>query len=165
MSISLARLAVKNEPSLSVPYLPSVAEQKMLLVVPSIGNQSGPCHPSTGPALCKEILGLWRLYHGVMTSFLNFIREQGVVGLAIGFILGGAVSELVKSFITNIVNPVVGLLLGSVEGLSSASFSLFGATVAWGGFVTAFINFIIIAAVVYYGFKVLGLDKLDKKKA
>ena len=93
------------------------------------------------------------------------MREQGVVGLAIGFILGGAVSELVKSFITNIVNPVVGLLLGSVEGLSSASFSLFGATVAWGGFVTAFINFIIIAAVVYYGFKVLGLDTLDKKKA
>jgi len=100
-----------------------------------------------------------------MKSFLDFIREHGVVGLAIGFILGGAVSELVKSFITNIVNPVVGLLLGSVEGLSSASFSLFGATVAWGSFVSAFINFIIIAAVVYYGFKVLGLDTLDKKKA
>jgi large conductance mechanosensitive channel len=99
-----------------------------------------------------------------MKNFIQFIREQGVVGLAIGFILGGAVSELVKSFINDIINPLLGLLLGSVSGLKGASFMFFGATVAWGSFVNVFINFIIIAAVVYYGFKMLGLDKLDKKK-
>ncbi len=41
-----------------------------------------------------------------ITSFLNFIREQGVVGLAVGFILGGAVSQLVASLINDIVNPL-----------------------------------------------------------
>lgn len=99
-----------------------------------------------------------------MRSFITFIREQGVVGLAIGFILGGAVSELVKSFINDIVNPVVGLALGSVQGLKEASFSLLGADILWGSFASVLINFVIIAAVVYFGFKGLGLDKLDKKK-
>lgn len=99
-----------------------------------------------------------------MKQFLDFIREQGVVGLAIGFILGGAISEVVRSFINDIVNPVIGLLLGSVKGLKEASFSLFGADILWGSFAAVLINFLIIAAVVYYGFKGLGLDKLDKKK-
>ncbi len=99
-----------------------------------------------------------------MKDFINFIREQGVIGLAIGFILGGAVSEVVKSFINDIVNPILGLLLGSVDGLKSLSVSLFGADLLLGNFVAILINFIIIAAVVYYGFKGLGLDKLDTKK-
>jgi len=101
----------------------------------------------------------------VMQNFITFIREQGVVGLAIGFILGGAVSELVKSFINDIVNPLVGLLLGSVTGLKSATVPFFGATILWGNFVSLLINFVIIAAVVYFGFKGLGLDKLDRPKA
>ena len=99
-----------------------------------------------------------------MNNFIQFIREQGVVGLAIGFILGGAVSELVKSLIADVINPVVGLLLGSVEGLKAASVTFFGATIAWGDFASTLINFMVIAAVVYFGFNGLGLSKLDKKK-
>ena len=99
-----------------------------------------------------------------MKGFIEFIREQGVVGLAIGFILGGAVSELVKSFINDIVNPVIGVALGSVEGLKAASFTFVGATIAWGSFLTVLINFVIVAAVVFYGFKLMKLDGLDRKK-
>lgn len=100
-----------------------------------------------------------------MNNFLNFIREQGVMGLAIGFILGGAVSEVVKSFINDIINPVLGLLLGSVDGLKTASIAFFGAEILWGNFITILINFIIVALVVYFGFKGLKLEKLDKKKS
>jgi len=99
-----------------------------------------------------------------MNNFITFIREQGVMGLAIGFILGGSVSEVVKSFINDIVNPIIGLMLGSVHGLKEASFSLLGAEILWGSFVSVLINFVIVAAVVYFGFKGLGLDKLDVKK-
>lgn len=99
-----------------------------------------------------------------MKDFIQFIREQGVMGLAIGFILGGAVSDVVKSFINDIVNPVIGVFLGSVDGLKEAHFLLLGAPILWGSFVSILINFVIISAVVYYGFKGLGLDKLDKKK-
>jgi large conductance mechanosensitive channel len=99
-----------------------------------------------------------------MKNFLNFIREQGVVGLAIGFILGGAVSGLVKALIDDLINPLIGLILGSASGLETMSFPIFSATINFGHFVSVLINFVIIAAVVYYGFKALGLDKLDKKK-
>ena len=40
-----------------------------------------------------------------MRGFLNFIREQGVVGLAIGFILGGAISKLVAALVNDLINP------------------------------------------------------------
>ena len=99
-----------------------------------------------------------------MKSFLNFIRERGVVGLAVGVILGGSVSQLVNAFINDVLNPLLGLILGSVGGLKMATFSFFGAKVAWGDFVTTSINFVMIAFVVYGGFKLLRLDKLDKAK-
>lgn len=99
-----------------------------------------------------------------MKDFIVFIREQGVVGLAIGFILGGAVSTVVASLVNDIINPILGLVLGSAEGLAAASFSIGSAEILIGSFITVLINFIVIAAVVYYGFKGLGLGKLDKSK-
>jgi large conductance mechanosensitive channel len=99
-----------------------------------------------------------------MKGFLDFIREQGAVGLAVGFILGGAVSDLVKSIIDNIVNPLLGIVLNNVKGLEAATFEILGATIKYGALISTLINFCVIAAVVYFGVKKLGLDKLDKKK-
>ncbi len=95
---------------------------------------------------------------------MDFIREQGVVGLAVGFILGGAVSKVVTALVTDIINPIIGVLLGSAGGLSSATFQIGGVMILWGNFISVIIDFLIIALVVYYGVKGLGLDKLDKAK-
>lgn len=94
---------------------------------------------------------------------MDFIRRQGVVGLATGFILGGAVSKLVAAFVADIINPIVGLLLGKAQGLAEASVTIGSATLLWGNFVSVFIDFSIVAAVVYFGFRLLRLDRLDKK--
>lgn len=99
-----------------------------------------------------------------MKGFLDFIREQGVVGLAVGFILGGAVSKVVSAFVTDIVNPLLGLALGTVDGLKTASLKLGTAEILYGDMLSVLVDFIVIAAVVYYGVKMIGLDKLDKKK-
>ena len=99
-----------------------------------------------------------------MKGFIQFIREQGVVGLAIGFILGGAVSKLVTSLVTDIINPLIGLALGSTESLKDASFHIGSASIAWGSFISTIIDFIIVALVVYFGFKMLRLNSIDKKK-
>ena len=99
-----------------------------------------------------------------MKSFVDFIREQGVVGFATGFILGGSVTDLVKSFINDLVNPFVGLALGSVQDLKSAYIPFFGNKIAWGDFLLSLINFIVLATVVFLVFKVLQLEKLDKPK-
>ncbi len=96
-----------------------------------------------------------------LAGFLDFIRTQGVVGLAVGFILGGAVSKVVSALVNDIVNPVLGYLLGSTEGLKAMTLG----PILLGDFVAVLIDFLIIAAVVYFGVKSLGLDKLDKSKA
>lgn len=107
-----------------------------------------------------------RQLHG----FANFIRTQGVVGLAVGLVLGGAVTVVVKSLIDNVVMPPLGLLLGSSEGLKGLTISL-GKTASgketalhYGTFLNDFINFLVIALVIYLIVHVLGFDRLDKKK-
>lgn len=98
-----------------------------------------------------------------LSGFLDFIREQGVVGLAVGFILGGAVSKTVSSFVENVINPLVGLVLGRVD-LSDRVLTFGQTTLNYGAFISSIIDFIIIAVVVYFGIKWIGLDRLDKKK-
>ncbi len=99
------------------------------------------------------------------SGFMQFIREQGVVTLAVGFILAAAVTKTVNSLVTDIINPILGIFLGKTN-LASATWQVGGVTIAWGNFVSALIDFLVIALVVYIGFKVLHLDRLDidKKK-
>ncbi len=99
-----------------------------------------------------------------MNEFINFIRKQGVIGLAIGFILGGAVSKLVSAFVNDIINPLLGLVLGKLGALSNYVLTIGSAKILWGDFIATFIDFLVIAFVVYYGFKLLRLDKIDKKE-
>lgn len=99
-----------------------------------------------------------------MTGFLNFIREQGVVGLAVGFILGGAVSKVVAGLVTDIINPILSVALGAAGGLKAASLDIGSVSILWGDFVSVLIDFVVIALVVYFGVKLIGLDKIDKKK-
>ncbi len=82
---------------------------------------------------------------------------------SLSLILGEAVSDLVKSLLDNIINPLLGILLNQAIGLTEASFTLAGAAFKHGALVNIFINFCVIAAVVYFGIKKLGLDRLDKK--
>ncbi len=98
-----------------------------------------------------------------MKGFVQFIREQGVVGLAVGFILGGAVSKMVSSLVTHIINPLVGLALGKVNLLDKVV-SIGNANVHYGAFLSTLVDFVIIAAVIYFGVKAMKLDKLDVPK-
>lgn len=99
-----------------------------------------------------------------LADFLAFLREQGVIGLAIAVVLGAAVTKLVGAFVTDIINPVIGVLLGAAGDLSSYSLKLGKAEIMWGHFLTVFIDFIVVAAVVYIMIKFLKIDSLDKKK-
>lgn len=98
-----------------------------------------------------------------MQGFMDFIRKQGVVGLAVGFILGGAVSKVVSFLVEDVVNPILGIALGAAGGLKTASLKVGPASIMWGSFASVLIDFLVIALVVYFGVKGLGLDKLDKK--
>ncbi|PIR82669.1 hypothetical protein COU20_01040 [Candidatus Kaiserbacteria bacterium CG10_big_fil_rev_8_21_14_0_10_59_10] len=95
-----------------------------------------------------------------LVGFIDFIRERSVVGLAIGFVLGGAVSRVTTSFSADIVNPVLVMLFGGTQRLGD----IMVGSVALGKFLAAIVDFFVLALAVYLIFRVLGLDMLDKKK-
>ena len=103
-----------------------------------------------------------------MGGFVNFIREQGVVGLAVGLAIGTAVGDTVKKLVTAFIDPLVQLIVGSQQGLQSASFTVEIAgrkgEFLYGAFVSSLITLIAVAFVVYAIIHFLKLDKLDKKK-
>lgn len=97
-----------------------------------------------------------------MKSFLDFIREQGVLGLAVGFMLGGATSELVASMVGDIINPLLGILIGSPDRLSQLASQVGETTIFWGRFLTTTIDFLIVLLVVYFAFKFLHIKPAKK---
>ena len=103
-----------------------------------------------------------------MAGFVNFIREQGVVGMAVGLAIGTAAGDTVKKLVTAFIDPLVQLIVGSQQGLQSASFTVEVAgrkgEFLYGAFVSSLITLIAVAFVVYAIVHFLKLDKLDKKK-
>lgn len=100
-------------------------------------------------------------------GFLDFIRSQGVIGLAIGLVLGVQVKALVDQIIKSFINPLLGLFLPGAGSLDKKQFVIqLGSKKAeflYGEFFSVLISFMAVALLVYFGFKALRLDKLDKK--
>jgi large conductance mechanosensitive channel len=101
-------------------------------------------------------------------GFFDFLREQSVIGLAIGLVLGTQAKVLVDQLIASFFNPFIGLLLPGKGTLAQKTATVTlgekTAVFGWGAFVISLLTFVVVAAVVYYVFKGLRLDKLDKKK-
>ncbi len=100
-------------------------------------------------------------------GFVEFIRTQGVVGLAIGFVIGTQAKVLVDQFTRSFISPFL-IFIGSGDELNVKQFTLTingkTANFAWGSFLFIFINFVITAALIYLAYRWLRLDKLEKKK-
>jgi large conductance mechanosensitive channel len=111
-----------------------------------------------------NILNIEYIAKDKVSGFFDFIRTQGVMGLAIGFMLGDKIKNLVNSFVTDILNPLLMKMSGSAGTLVEAKINIFGAELLLGRFASTFIDFLIMAAIIYFIFKGLGLDKLDKPK-
>jgi large conductance mechanosensitive channel len=94
-----------------------------------------------------------------VAGFIGFIRERGVTGLAIGFVLGTSVQKVVTSFVDNVINPGVGMLSGK-EQLAEMSVGPFKV----GAVLVSLVDFIILLFIIYVVFKLLRLDTLDKPK-
>lgn len=102
-----------------------------------------------------------------LEGFGNFMRKQGVIGLAIGLVLGVQVKAVVDQIVASFINPILGLVLPGGGGLAEKSFALTvgskQAIFTYGAFISVMISFTTVALLVYFGVKALRLDKLDKK--
>lgn len=97
-------------------------------------------------------------------KFVLFIRTQGVIGLAVAVVLGGAVQKVVTALVNDILNPVIGIFLGKSADLKDAAIAVGDIKILWGDFVSTIIDFLIIALVIYILVKVLNAGMLDKPK-
>lgn len=102
-------------------------------------------------------------------GFVDFIRTQGVIGLAVGLAVGTAAGDTVKKLVEGFINPIVQFIVGSGDKLATATWhvELFGRTAdfAWGAALSSFITLVATALVIYWIVNVFKLDKLDKKKS
>lgn len=102
-----------------------------------------------------------------IAGFMDFIRKQGVVGLAVGLAIGTQSTELVKSIVSSIITPVVDLIVGQ-GGLRNLTYTLSignrSGTFTIGLLIDSLIRFLAIAFVIYFVVKGLKLDKLDRPK-
>ena len=92
-------------------------------------------------------------------EFMKFLKEYGVIGLAIGVIIGGKAGELVKTIVDGLLMPIVGLLLpsGDWQKLVVGPFQV-------GIVLSALVNFVIVAFLVFlFAKKVLKEEKVAKK--
>jgi large conductance mechanosensitive channel len=102
---------------------------------------------------------------GMMTDFKAFIARGNVLDLAVGVIIGAAFGKIVSSLTDDIIMPIVGAVTGGVDfsskyvvlndtvvpaGATLAAAKAAGAnTLAYGSFITAIINFVILAFIIF----------------
>ena len=106
---------------------------------------------------------------GQVNGFLDFIRSQGVIGLAVGLAIGAAAGDTVKKLVEGFINPIVQFITGTGSTLASSTwtFEAFGrsATFAWGAALSSLITLLATALVIYWIVNIFKLDRLDKKKS
>jgi large conductance mechanosensitive channel len=99
----------------------------------------------------------------LVSEFKDFLNEYKVVGLAVAFIIGAAITALVQSLVNNIVMPIVTPFIPGGEW-QTAKVTLGPIVLGLGAFVGALLNFVIIALVVFMIAKyVLKEEKVSKK--
>lgn len=96
-------------------------------------------------------------------EFKDFLKEYKVIGLAIGFIMGGAATELVKSLVDNLIMPLVGAFIPGGDW-EKATLSLWKFDIGWGALLSSTINFLIIAWVVFLVAKFMFKEEKVTKK-
>ncbi|KAF0334422.1 large-conductance mechanosensitive channel protein MscL [Pediococcus acidilactici] len=98
----------------------------------------------------------------MLKEFKEFVSRGSVLDLAVGVIIGGAFTSIVKALVNYLINPLIGLFVGGID-FSDWSFKVAGATFKFGSFINAVINFLIIAFVVFIIVKTV--NKFVPKKA
>jgi large conductance mechanosensitive channel len=103
-----------------------------------------------------------------LKDFLQFVKDKGVIGLAVGLAIGVQVGNTVSAIVEGLINPIVAFIVGDTSGLESASWTVIDLAdrqlvIGWGLIFSALITLLGVAAVVFYAVKLLKIDTKEKK--
>ncbi|MBP9988985.1 MAG: large conductance mechanosensitive channel protein MscL [Ruminococcus sp.] len=106
---------------------------------------------------------------GFIGEFKEFIMRGNVIDLAVGVIIGGAFQKIVDSLVNDMIMPLIGMITGNID-FSQRVWKVgegdFAATVCWGKFITAVLNFLVMAFVIFLIIKAINTvsEKVRKKE-
>ena len=110
---------------------------------------------------------------GLIGEFVAFITKSNAIALAIGVILGGAATKLVTSIVENVLNPLLGVILGGVNLNDAIAFQLGNHVVDGkvvpnllkiGALLSSAIDFVAIMLVLFLIIKALPKSLIEEKK-
>jgi large conductance mechanosensitive channel len=84
----------------------------------------------------------------MLKEFKDFINRGNVIDLAVAVVIGVAFTAIVNSLVADIITPIMGILLGGIN-FTGLTLQLGEANIAYGHFIQAIINFLIISLVVF----------------
>jgi large conductance mechanosensitive channel len=85
----------------------------------------------------------------VLKEFKDFLMRGNLIELAVAFVMGVAFAAVLKSFVDDLVTPIIGAIFGKVD-FSSLTFTIHKSQFLYGSFITAAIEFVSIAAAVFF---------------
>lgn len=98
-----------------------------------------------------------------MKEFKEFVSRGNVMDMAVGIIIGSAFSAIVTSLVEDIINPILGIFGGM--NFDKLSVTLAGdATLNYGKFISAIINFLIMALIIFFIMKAMNKASAVMKK-
>jgi large conductance mechanosensitive channel len=98
----------------------------------------------------------------MLKEFREFISRGNVIDLAVAVIIGAAFTAIVKSLVDDIIMPLIGILLGGID-FTTLAIQIGEATITYGNFIQAIINFVLIALVVFL--LVRGINRIQERLA
>ena len=105
---------------------------------------------------------------GMIQEFKEFIMRGNVMDLAVGVIIGGAFGAIVNSLCADVITPLIQLIIGKVIGVDSIDEMtkvLNVGPIAFGNFISAVINFLIMAIIIFIMVKAINkLMNMRKKE-
>lgn len=94
-------------------------------------------------------------------EFKDFIAKGNVMDLAVGVIIGGAFGKIVSSLVSDIIMPLIGMLIGGIN-FTDLTLKVKDATINYGTFIQNVVDFLIIAFCIFIFIKLI--EKVTKKK-
>ena len=93
-----------------------------------------------------------------MKEFKEFISKGNVMDLVVGVIIGGAFQAIVGSLVNDIIMPLLGIITGGLD-FSHLAITVGEAQILYGSFISAIINFLLMALVLFLVIKALNKAK------
>ncbi len=98
----------------------------------------------------------------MIKGFREFILRGNVVDLAVGIVIGGAFAKIVDALIKGFITPVIAAIFGKPSLDDVGTFTINNAQFSIGIILTAIINFVLVAAAIYF-FVVIPVNKLRSR--